>query len=45
MKIVTEVDGHVVEALEEGIELTVRSPRASIGGAFVQRGSWRHIAI
>ena len=45
VKIVTEVDGHVVEALEEGIELTVRSPRASIGGTFVQHGSWRHIAI
>ena len=32
MKTVTEVDGHVVEALDEGIELTVRAPSASIGG-------------
>jgi ABC-2 type transport system ATP-binding protein/lipopolysaccharide transport system ATP-binding protein len=45
VRTVTEVDGHVVEALDEGIEFTVRSPRAGIGGAFIQHGQWRHIAI
>ncbi|HYN35474.1 MAG TPA: ABC transporter ATP-binding protein [Actinomycetota bacterium] len=45
IKTVTEVDGHVVEALEEGIEFTVRSPRSGMAGSFLQPGEWRHIVI
>lgn len=45
IKTVTEVDGHVVEALEEGFEFTVRSPRSGVSGSFLQPGEWRHIVI
>jgi ABC-2 type transport system ATP-binding protein/lipopolysaccharide transport system ATP-binding protein len=45
VKTMTEVDGHIVEALDEGFEITVRSPRAGQEGSFLQPGTWRHIAI
>ena len=31
--------------LDEGFEITVRSPRAGQEGSFLQPGTWRHIAI
>ena len=41
LKTVTEVEGHIIEAQDEGFELTVRAPRAESGGAFLQRGTWQ----
>lgn len=41
LKTVTEVEGHVVEARDDGFELTVRAPRAASGGAYLQRGTWQ----
>ena len=45
VKTVTEVDGHVVEALDEGFEMTVRSPRAGSEGSYLQPGQWLHISL
>ena len=40
VKTVMEVEGHVLEARDEGFELTVRAPSVTSGGTYLQRGTW-----